>query len=303
MIEWMHQAEIGFIVWLQNVAPWLEGPARLLTGVGNEVFYMLALPLVYWCIDRRLGVRLTLVLLLSVWSNALLKVLFDWPRPFMVDTRVSPGVEAASNGMPSGHTQNPVAFWGYLMWMVRHPLVWGTGLLMLVLVPLSRVVLGVHFPTDLLGGLLAGGAVLAAFIWLSPVVARWLGAQTTSVRLLVVVVPALLLVLLAGDDALALTGAAMLLGMGTGFVVERRWVRFTPAGVAVWRRALAWVLGIGVMMALARQLDPLLAQMLSLEAARVVRYTLIGLWGAAGAPALFVALRLFPQEVGMAGKA
>ena len=295
MIERVHQVEIGFIVWLQNVAPWLEGPARVLTVAGDELFYLLALPVVYWCIDRRTGVHLSLILLLAVWNNAVLKLLFDLPRPFMLDARVSAGVEAGGGGMPSGHTQNPVAFWGYLIWALRHPLVWAVGLFMLVMVPLSRVVLGVHFPTDLLGGLVAGLLLLAVFIYLAPDVERWLGRQGTAMRLAVAVIPAGLLVALAGEDRLALTGGAALLGMATGFVIERRWIRFTLSGVALWRRGLVWVAGIGGMALLLWGLEPAMAA-LGEPGQRIGRYTLIGLWGAAGAPALFVALKLLPRE-------
>jgi membrane-associated phospholipid phosphatase len=79
--------------------------------LGDKEFYLLFLPLIYWCVDRRTGVRLLFLLLVSVFINSAAKVLVHQPRPFHYDSRVEQIVEAYGGGLPSGHTQNTMVLW------------------------------------------------------------------------------------------------------------------------------------------------------------------------------------------------
>ena len=48
-----------FIVWVQSLGnPWLDAFFGIVTFLGNEEFYLILLPLVYWCIHRRTGASL-----------------------------------------------------------------------------------------------------------------------------------------------------------------------------------------------------------------------------------------------------
>jgi membrane-associated phospholipid phosphatase len=117
-----------------------------------------------WCVDASLGLRMGLVLLTSASLNSLLKLAVGWPRPYWVSDQVTAYAYEGSFGLPSGHAQNSMALWGRMAaGLRRRSWVIGLGLL-IFLISLSRLYLGVHFPSDVLAGWLAGGIVLALFL-------------------------------------------------------------------------------------------------------------------------------------------
>lgn len=107
-------------------------------------------------------VQIVLVLLLSAVSNLILKRFVDRARPG-IEHMVS--VETLS--YPSGHAMSAMAFYGFLMYLfyrfkINIFLKIGIILLLGILIfsiGMSRIYLGVHFPSDIAGGYIAG------FIW------------------------------------------------------------------------------------------------------------------------------------------
>jgi len=84
-----------FIVSVQSLSsPWLDTFFEILTFLGNSEFYLILLPLVYWCIHRRTGASLAYLSLSSAWINSLVKYLFKIPRPGTFDSRIRVLVEA-----------------------------------------------------------------------------------------------------------------------------------------------------------------------------------------------------------------
>ena len=71
LMEW----GLRVIAWFQQFSPALDWPFRAFTFMGEEEFFLLLLPLVYWCLDRRTGARLTVAFLLCAYTNAVAKAL------------------------------------------------------------------------------------------------------------------------------------------------------------------------------------------------------------------------------------
>jgi membrane-associated phospholipid phosphatase len=276
------------VLWLQRFSPWLDLPFITFTMLGEELFYLLALPGLYWCVNRRLGARLTLLFLLSAYLNAAAKFVVNQPRPFEYDPRVRQLALAPGGGLPSGHAQNAVVVWGYLAIQIRRAWLWWLAGLLIVFISLSRLYLGVHFPTDLVGGHLLGAALLGLFLWLEPTAEIWLKAKGLIWQLgLAVVVPLLMVYLFPADEGV--TVSAVMLGLGLSFVLERRWLGFEVDGP--WRlRALRFALGTVVLLGLWLGLRLAFAGWEPENLFRFFRYGLMGLWGALGGPWLFVRL-------------
>src|SRR5918999_3782316 len=94
------------------------------------------------------------------------KYLFNRARPFIDDTEVAPLVKTpSSSSFPSGHSATAAA--GTLTLSVVYPAFAPALLFSGVLVALSRIYLGVHYPFDVLAGLLIGTATAAVVLALA----------------------------------------------------------------------------------------------------------------------------------------
>jgi undecaprenyl-diphosphatase len=161
------------------------------------------------------------------------------------------------------------------------------ALVLTVLVGLSRVYLGVHFPFSIVGGLVVAAVSITLYLWLQPVATRWLVGRSLGWHIgRAIAVPLVLLLIHATRDTV--TSMAALMGMGAGYAVERRLVGFESGG-AIWRRGVRFILGAIVVLVLYLGLAAIFTAGLAF---RGVRYGLIGLWAGLGAPWVFVKLRL-----------
>jgi membrane-associated phospholipid phosphatase len=282
---------IKVVLWWQQLSPTLDGLFRFLTFLGGHTFSVLLITFVYWCVERRTGARLLVLFLFSGYLNTVAKALGGQPRPFDYDSRVKKLTPAGGFGLPSGHTQNTAVVWGYLALSFKNPFVWVFAGLLTILVPLSRVYLGVHFPTDLLGGYALAAVLLTGFHKYSAALESWMSRQRLMRQVgLALGIPVLLIVVNPGKTYAAVAAGA-LMGVATGIVLERRFVRFSAAG-PWWKRGVRYGIGVSLLIGLWFGLRSLLASLEPRVLFHALRYLLIGLWAVWGAPFVFVRLGL-----------
>ncbi len=317
---------IDFIAGLQASAPWLEVPSRFFSFLGTEEFYLFILPFLYWCVDVRLGLRVSVILSLSDTLNTFFKLVFHQPRPYWVSDKVRAFQAEVSYGLPSGHAQHAVTVWGTVAARGKGWLRWLMAAL-IFLIGFSRIVLAVHFPTDVLAGWLIGGAILWAFLkWEAPVMA-WFNRLTPTQKIGLAFAASKLLIILSlaglvfvppadppqweitaaralsltlGQAAIhqrAMAGtvgvAGTFLGLAAGAILIFQRGGFDARGT--WsKRALRFALGMIAVVILwlgLRTLFPRDASLMS-QVLRYLRCALTGFWVAYGAPRVFIKLRL-----------
>jgi membrane-associated phospholipid phosphatase len=283
------------VLWLQRWSPTFDLPFHSISWLGSEGFFLLMLPWLYWCVDRRLGLRMGLLLMVSFYLNVLSKEWLQQPRPFAYDPRVRPLEQAGGGGLPSGHAQVTVVFWGYLATQLQRPWLWGVTTLLLILIPLSRMYLGVHFPTDILGGYMLGTLLLILFLQGAPTFERKLLQYGLAWRHGLAVGAPLLLILGSGGSPYGVTTGAVLMGIGYGAILERHWVAFDSNG-SRWQKAVRFLLGMVVLTALWYGLRVAFAGLYPDVLFRILHYGLAGLWISLGAPWTFVYLGLAPAQ-------
>jgi len=140
------------IEWLQSFAfPGLTFFFKSITFLGNEAFYILILPFTFWLWDREKSISLIYILLPSLLINFWLKELLQMPRPEGLEMIVQTGY-----GFPSGHAQGSMTLWLSIAILAKKRWMNCLAGMLIVLIGISRLYLGVHYPTDILGGWIIG---------------------------------------------------------------------------------------------------------------------------------------------------
>jgi len=318
-MEFLTELSLPISIWFQTAPEWLIAVSKGFTFLGNTEFYLLIMPALFWCIDSVLGIRIGIMLLVSGGVNSLLKLGFQWPRPFWVSTHVQNLVEATGFGFPSGHAQNAASIWGLLG--VSFPRKWQRwGAILVILgIGMSRIALGVHFAHDVVMGWLVGSLLLGIYLLLEKRVAAWFEEHSVPNQLLALIVCTSLLILPAlalvppfdppsppGNWDLGagiiispysyhdlLTTAGAFFGLGLGLILLENKGGFSSRGW-VWQRILRYLLGLVGVAVLYLGLGSIFPDEVNLTSyiLRFLRYTLIGLWISWGAPVLFITLKL-----------
>lgn len=326
----IQQWGLGLILALQSGLPGLAGLMRAFSFLGSEEFFLLAMPVLYWCVSAPLGVRIAVLLITSDAVNGFFKLAFHLPRPYWVDERVQALAVETSYGLPSGHAQTAVAVWGGLAVQLKRPWVWVTALVIIALISFSRIYLGVHFPSDVVAGWLIGALLVWAFAkWESALVARLRALNLWVLIGLALAVSLIYLALVSGallmtaatpdpsqwgltaaqatqtppgeaalnprDPESPVSAAGRLFGLGASLALmaHTAHARFNAGGPWVKRgaRFLVGVVGVLIFWLGLKAIFPEGTSAVALTL-RFVRYALIVLWALYFAPWVFVRLRL-----------
>jgi membrane-associated phospholipid phosphatase len=273
------------IQWLQSFSsPAADVFWGALSQMNTETFMVLLMTLIFWCVDARSGWLLANLYLASVVVHDSLKLVTNVSRPSADDVRVLHVETAFGSSMPSGHAQDATVFWGYVAWRLRRRWVTALAAVMILLVAISRVYLGLHWPADVVAGIAVGAVILAAGIALSR---RWLAGRSWDMalpaRVLLVAIPALVFVLVPRELIPMATGFAAGVNLGVLWLWPRTGGAF-PVRVGLPAQALKLLIGWGGLMLLRVALKALLPET---ELADFMRYVTLGLWAGWVAPLVF----------------
>lgn len=169
--------EPTLMVWIQNILGEVGGKiATYVTMLGEETVMVAILGFIYWCYDKKFGIYVGTNLMVGLVVNPMIKNIFLRLRPYMVHPEVKclkpvhegdlydPLLQGYS--FPSGHTSNASTMYFSLPVYSRKKYIWIVGIGMPLLVGISRVCLGVHYPTDVMMGWLLGAIVIAVMTYL-----------------------------------------------------------------------------------------------------------------------------------------
>lgn len=214
--------------------PFLDVFFGIFTALGEELIIAAVIAAVYVCIDKRTGEQALLTVMTASCLTAGVKSAVRRLRPYAagVVTRVdidAPLVSTtdldADMSFPSGHATATGGFFTSLALRFRRPLCIALCAAFTLLVMLSRLYFGVHYPTDVLTGLLIGAG--CAFLW-QLVYSKWYGA-----RLYIYLAAGLLTLPLLCIERTATHSmfqiSAITLATAAGLLIEDRFIRFANA--------------------------------------------------------------------------
>lgn len=278
----------SFLIWLQQYSNGvLDTFFGTITYLGSESFYLIWIPIIYWCIDKAVGVRLALIASTSAFTNVALKDGFATSRPDPLRVRVLLPETGGGYSFPSGHSQGTTTFWFTLVREYSHRWLLVAGSLIVFFVIVSRMYLGLHYPVDVVGGFILGlifamGGVVLLKRLTEPFLRLPLVIQFAAAAIL----PLVLLILNQSESALHLVGN--ICGFSVGALMERQWIRF-EVREGLMKQLVKVVLGIAVLFGVRMGLKALFPEGDLFE---FLRYAFIGLSGAVVVPFIFTRIKL-----------
>ena len=142
--------------------------AKFITNFGGAIFLIIATIILFILIkNKKIGFSIISNLVIVTILNQLLKNILQRPRPN--EFRI---IEETGFSFPSGHSMASMAFYGYLIYLIyiyvkNKYLKWTLFVLLSILIctiGISRIYLGVHYTSDVLGGFLISISYLVIYI-------------------------------------------------------------------------------------------------------------------------------------------
>ena len=279
-----------FLRFLEKIRiPGLDEFMLGITYLGDEIAFLVVALLLFWCVDKRKGYFILTVGFIGTIFNQFMKLAFRIPRPWVQDpefTILEQAREAASGySFPSGHSQNAVGTFGGIAAVTKNKFIKIMSIAVCVLVPFSRMYIGVHTPSDVLVG---AAMAVTIIILMRPLIFGNDGKRIPLVLggMTVLAVAYLCFVEFypfpADVDAHnlhsgmknAYTLAGALLGFLIVYFVDEKWLRF-PVEAVWWAQIIKAVVGLGIVLAVKEGLSSPLKNLLGEFPGRMVRYFLI----------------------------
>lgn len=275
--------ELSIIHAIQSIAsPFWDVFFEGVTILAEQYLMIIIFCYIYWIKDKEQGKLLAMSLALTLPLNNIIKNIFNAPRPIGEPGVRSLRVETATgSSFPSGHTQSSsTAYWTVSGFFGKKYLRILAAVL-IVLIALSRVYLGVHWPRDVIAGMVLGigCAYAASFLF-----KKFKNHDALFITVSVVI---LIFTLLLPSKNL-ITSAGLAFGMAPGFFIEGKYVRFgdcSAPSVKVKRFA------VGIAVILAVYLLPKLI-LPDIYIFRFIRYALVSFSAVCACPAIFVKLKI-----------
>ena len=141
---------------------------KIFTNFANKYWLVgLSILLIFAINNKNTGIIISINLILSAFTNFIIKQMIQRPRP--LDHRI---INEKGYSFPSGHSMVSMAFYGFLLYLIYKNMkykYWKRVLttilaLSILFIGISRVYLGVHYTSDVIGGYLVGISYLIVFI-------------------------------------------------------------------------------------------------------------------------------------------
>lgn len=287
--------DVTFILWLQLFSTeLLDRFFIIVTMMGNPEYYMIIIPLLYWCVNKKQAFRFTIFFLLSSYINSVIKGATGRSRP--AEDRVKILYNESTRGttsFPSGHAQGTASLWFYAAYYLKKMWLTILAVVIILLVSTSRLYLGLHYPIDVIAGIALAGVILIIFNFIYEPISRGLSNLPFILRILIPFILVPILLRLPGHDKGMVVGFAI--GLLVGYQIEDKYVNFNE-NASIPKQIMKLIIGLGGLFGIKTGLKILFLSVIPMVIpelwADVIRYGIIGLWATCLAPWIFMKLRL-----------
>ena len=275
--------ELNIIRAIQSIAnPFLDGLFQFITMFGEEAILIPLIAVIYWAFNKKMGEYIAYASLTSVLVNGAIKDIFKAKRPIGEPGIRSLRVETATGySFPSGHTQGTASFWSAIAIYLKNNYMYAISALIIILVAISRLYLGVHYPKDVLFGAIFG--ILTSFITY-----KLFNKVNNKIALYFITFIIFIPALLYAHSADFIKGMGTFLGFALGIYVEKKYVNFSVEGKSI-NKILRVVIGLAILILLKVGLKAVFPNKLVFH---FLRYFIIVFFGIGLYPAIFKKLKL-----------
>ena len=174
----MFSFEFDIIRFIQKARnPILDEFFKFLNFFDTDFFYFLLIPIIWIGYNRKLGIRLFFIFVISAIVNDQLKNLFMRARPYQIDPSLGLihvkayfyALKSAKNSFPSGAAQSAALL---ALIFINHfknkKWIISIAVLYFFFISLSRIYLGVHFLSDVIGGWIVGFLLFLVYLYVFP---------------------------------------------------------------------------------------------------------------------------------------
>lgn len=264
---------------------------EMVTMLGEELFGIIVVAVFYWCFNKTFGYKLAFVCLTNEAINTIVKEIVKFPRPIGYEGIHSIRVETAGGySFPSGHTQQSTSLFTTLMIEFKKKWLFLIGILGILLVGFSRMYLGVHWPTDVIGGLIIG------LLWTIIVIKvfDWSRSKENPLLLGVLVIP-MMICLLFFRTATYYKTVGTLTALWIGYMIEDKCIKYVTKAVW-WKQIIKLLIGFAGIIAIKVYLKRLLP---IANYSDFFRYAFMGIWVTVLSPLIFRAVKLEETKPGI----
>lgn len=144
---------MDFLYWLQQLRnPVLDFIFENISLLVNQGLLIAIVCYTYWCYDKKIAQKVFLSFCASGVVVQTLKIIYQIPRPWILDSRIQPKPEmietATGYSFPSGHTQTATSACYSMLDVFKNKMITAILVIFPLLMMLSRMYVGVHSPLD-----------------------------------------------------------------------------------------------------------------------------------------------------------
>ncbi len=241
-----------------------------ITLLGEESVLVFLSAFIFLSIDKNKGYKLIFTIASGTCFNALIKNIVKFERPIGIEGIISNRVHTATGySFPSGHTQATSTFWSSVSIIFKKKALYIFTAIIIILVAISRLYLGVHWPTDVIFGAIFG------VIWalLIDKAFDYIQKSKNYIALIASSIVFAILAFLIGDNDF-FKSAGLLLGLSIGYIIEDKYIHL-EINMPIKRKMIVYVLLIGGLLLIKSLLKIVFPEMLIFS---MLRYFLVGIW-------------------------